>query len=271
MRGSLREGLLLDYSKDIENLPGRPHAQAECRARCAAWSFESLSSPQVWKQFSRSPEALLLRKNNRFGAAFNEVGEDLQLSAVRTVYKGVLQPLPSDPNVYRVTRLEQASEPVYHVVVSAVHEERPRMVSVAGETLADYSPQRDLPLPRYLPFKVCFDGQDFPHFEIVSRLESPERRMSLAEALVVSGVSAQELETVLYQSLWIASWLRGQCLKAGTALRGGHLNWALGEDSHPVLVSPVELDDLKLDSLEAFSSYVCEQSRLQFQQTESRE
>ena len=37
-----------------------------------------LERPESWKEFSRSPAALALRKANRWGAAFNELGETLQ-------------------------------------------------------------------------------------------------------------------------------------------------------------------------------------------------
>ena len=75
---------------DWGKMPDALARKGEALAVLAADWFEKLERPETWKEFSRSPEALGLRKGNRFGSAFNELGEELQKHGLRTHYLGAV-------------------------------------------------------------------------------------------------------------------------------------------------------------------------------------
>src|SRR3954469_16323481 len=81
---------------DWGKMPDALSRKGEALAVLAADWFERLEKPETWREFSRSPEALGLRKGNRFGAAFNEVGEELQTQGLRTHYLGAVHGVPAE-------------------------------------------------------------------------------------------------------------------------------------------------------------------------------
>lgn len=266
---------IFDWGKMPDLLPRK----GEALALMTADFMEKLERPETWKEFSKSPEALGLRKSNRFGGLFNEVGEELQSLGLRTYLMGALESAPASREVFPKST-DQLRAPIRHLATLPVSVVKPRMSSVLGRTLPDYYPTRTSPLPRLIPLMVHFQfgcdessglvervaydpsyltslgfghlkaelGQkwDFPLLELFTKLESTERPVLLAEALAISGVSAVLLQELLLKSAWIGGVLKYLCARRGFELRGGKLEWALSADSKCFLVDLLGPDELKL-------------------------
>src|SRR6185437_2052522 len=71
---------VFDWGKMPDALTGKG---ASLAVIASDW-FEKLARAETWREFSKSSDALSLRRANRFGAAFNELGEVLQSEGMRT-------------------------------------------------------------------------------------------------------------------------------------------------------------------------------------------
>ncbi len=71
---------VFDWGKMPDVLP----AKGSALAILAADLFEKLENPETWRDFSKSSVALALRKANRYGSLFNEIGEQLQAEKARS-------------------------------------------------------------------------------------------------------------------------------------------------------------------------------------------
>ena len=131
----------------------------------ASW-FERIEKAETWKEYSRTPEAMALRKGNRFGAVFNEIGEELQRQGIRTHYLGVLPEASrsrrwappwisrkhdSGRGRFRTPRSRSATLPSSRSAVV-----KPTMLSILSRAVPDYGPSRGAPLPRLIPLEVVF-------------------------------------------------------------------------------------------------------------------
>jgi len=265
---------VFDWGRMPDLLPGKGQALAIL----AADIFEKLEKPDTWKEFSRSPVALALRKSNRFGGIFNELGEELQSEGLRTHYLGVLDSAPAGALV-QPKKLAQVHEPFRRLVVRQVSVIKPTLTSVLGRTLPDYYPTRSASLPKLVPLEVVFrfscpEGSsllkrvekdagylaslgfsgrlfpgvtwDFPVLEVFTKLEATDRPLALSEALAISGLSATQLQEVLLKTAWVGGLLRFWFLKLGIELCDGKLEWGLGEDGKSFLVDAIGPDELRL-------------------------
>ena len=260
---------------DWGRMPDALKRKGEALAILAAHWFERLAKPEIWREFSKSHEALGLRKGSRFGAAFNEIGEELQTRGLETHYLGLLEDSSAQPRP-----LSEIQHPVRHLAVRHVHVVKPTMATVLGRSLPDYYETRNAPAPRLIPLEVVFrfscpegssllarverdpgylasigfpettatPGQkwEFPIVELFTKLESSDRPVSLSEALAISGISASQLQDMLLRTAWVAGLLRWMCAQAGFELADGKLEWALSETGTCFLVDAIGPDELRL-------------------------
>jgi phosphoribosylaminoimidazole-succinocarboxamide synthase len=263
---------------DWGKMPDGLARKGEALAILAASWFEKLERPETWKEFSRSPEALGLRKGNRFGSAFNELGEELQAHGLRTHYLGAL-PEPVAAEV-RPVRLGELRAPVKSIAVQQVSVVKPVVTTVLGRALPDYHPTRNAPLPRLVPLEVVFRfslpegsslldrierdptylGQlgfgelkaqagarwEFPVLELFTKLETTDRPVPLTEALSISGLSAPQLQELLFRTAWVSGCLRWLCARAGLELADGKLEWGVGAGGELMLVDAIGPDELRI-------------------------
>jgi phosphoribosylaminoimidazole-succinocarboxamide synthase len=283
--GEMAEGLIFEYTDaysvfDWGRMPDSLPRKGEALAILACDWFEKLEKAETWKEFSRSPEALGLRKGNRFGAAFNEVGEDLQLNGLRTHYLGALPAYPADATEIQPVKLQDLSAPVKSMAVRQVSVVKPVFTTVLGRALPDYHPTRLAPLPRLVPLEVIFrfslpEGSslfervsrdpgymaslgfpdakiqagakwDFPLLELFTKLEASDRPVPLTEALSISGLSATQLQDLLFRTAWVSGALKWLCSRAGVELADGKLEWGVNEQGRCFLVDAVGPDELRI-------------------------
>lgn len=236
---------------DWGKMPDLLAHKAEALTILASEIFERLEKPETWKEFSRTAGALALRKFNRFGSAFNEIGEELQAEGLRTHYLGVLDALSLKQEV-EPKRISECKETVRRMVVRQVSVIKPTLTQLMGRTISDYEPTRRAAVPRLIPLEVAFrfgipPGQvDFPVLELFTKLEHTDRPVDLAEALAISGVTAKQLQEMLLKSAWVAGALKAWSGRLGFDLADGKLEWALGEDGKVFLVDAIGLDELNL-------------------------
>lgn len=168
---------------DWGKMPDSLLQKGEAMAILSAYWFEKLESPELWREFSKSKEALGLRKGNRIGSIFNEIGEELQKQGLKTHYLGVLptfskkpssvdSPVSGDPASSgssqgrkafhekicqeKICKLSDLKEPIRNFVVKQVAVVKPNFATVLGRTLPDYQPTRNAPMPRLIPLEVVF-------------------------------------------------------------------------------------------------------------------
>ena len=258
-----------------------PSRKAEALAVLAADIFEKIEKPETWKEFSKTPQALALRKANRFGAAFNELGEVLQTEGLRTHYLGVLDSkAPLEGDSVEPRKVSDMREPFRRIVVRQVSVVKPTTHSILGRAVPDYEATRKSPLPRLIPLEVVFrfsaQGSssivkrveqdpgylaslgfseakigpgvkwDFPVLELFTKLEPSDRIVPLAEALSISGLAASQLQEVMLKTAWVAGWLKYLCARSGLELADGKLEWGLTEDGKIFLVDAIGLDELRI-------------------------
>ena len=277
-------GVIFEYSDsysvfDWGRMPDLLTGKGDALAVLAAVIFEKLESPETWKEFSRTPEALALRKGNRFGAIFNELGEELQAKGLRTHYLGVINQAPTSPNV-EPKKTSQVQSPFKRLVVKQVSVTKPALTSILGRTLPDYTPTRMAPAPRLLPLEVIFrmgcpEGSslieraskdsgylaslgypdlqikagarwDFPLLETFTKLETTDRLIPLSEALAISGVPASVLQDVLLKTIWVAGLLKYWFNKLNLEMADGKLEWAVSSDGSCFLVDAIGPDELRI-------------------------
>ena len=292
------QAVLFEYTDaysvfDWGKMPDALNRKGEALAVLAADWFEKLEKPETWKEFSRSPEALGLRKGNRFGSAFNELGEELQARGLKTHYLGALASQPTviaagDGEVQPV-RLQDLTAPSRWLAVRQVSVVKPAVTTVLGRALPDYHATRNASLPRLVPLEVVFrfsapEGAsifervardpaylaslgfgdtkltpgarwDFPVLELFTKLETTDRPVPLTEALSISGLSAPQLQNLLFRTAWVAGCLRWLCSRAGLELADGKLEWGVAqggegvppsEDGSLMLVDAVGPDELRI-------------------------
>jgi phosphoribosylaminoimidazole-succinocarboxamide synthase len=279
--GGTREAVVFDYSDaysvfDWGKMPDALPQKGASLAIIAADWFEKLGKAETWKEFSKSPDALALRRANRFGSAFNELGEALQQNGLRTHYMGVV-PQAS------LAQLSEVHAPFSQIAVELVSVVKPQMTSVLGRSIADYEATRAAPSPRLIPLEVVFRFScppgssllertshnpsylselgfgdlklepgvkwDFPVLELFTKLESTDRPLTFSEALAISGISATKLQEVLFKTAWVAGWVKSICARAGLELADGKLEWALagqGAEAELVLVDAIGPDELRI-------------------------
>lgn len=171
---------VFDWGRMPDALPKKGAALAIL----AADLFEKLESPSSWREFSRSSEALELRRGVgqltsepelpsrssptlSLGSALNESGERLQNVGLRTHYLGLydaeraLAEKITEPALapLAVTSLAQAKLPVHerkHLLVKKVEVVKPLFRKVLGRHIADYSALRTAPVPKLIPLEVVF-------------------------------------------------------------------------------------------------------------------
>jgi len=277
--------LVFEYSDaysvfDWGRMPDFLSRKGEALAVLAADFFEKLEKPEVWREFSKSSEALVLRKANRFGAIFNELGEELQAVGLRTHYLGAVLERNSKVNEIHPKKIHEVQLPFRSVLVRQVAVVKPSWVSVMGRSLPDYFQVGKAPAPRLVPLEVVFrfncsekssiyeraskdpaylaslgfpDAKaeigakwDFPVLELFTKLESTDRPVPLSEALAISGLSAIQLQEVLLKTAWVAGLLRFWFLKADLELADGKLEWAIAEDGKCFLVDAIGPDELRI-------------------------
>lgn len=282
------EALAFEYTDaysvfDWGRMPDALERKGEALAVIAAHWFERIEQPETWREFSRSPEALALRKGNRFGAAFNELGETLQRDGLRTHYLGLLEDLGGGASAGAPIRAGQASSPCRHLCVRPVSAVRPAPAQLLGRSVPDYLVTRASPPPRLVPLEVVFrfscpagsslldrvardpgylesigfggsGGPElmagaswgFPVLELFTKLEATDRVLGLSEALAISGIPAAALESVLLRTAWIAGLLKSFCARAGIELADGKLEWGIDERGEVFLVDAIGPDELRL-------------------------
>ena len=278
-------GVVFDYSDaysvfDWGRMPDALPRKGEALALLAAGLFERLERPETWQEFSRSSEALGLRKANRFGSAFVELGEELKQAGLRTHYLGVIPRGKSD--VCRPTG-ELAGSPPEGVFVRQVGVVKPAFHPILGRATPDYLPLRSSPLPRLVPLEVVFrfscpggsslferverdpeylaslgfghlrDGGplaaqrwDFPLLELFTKLEPADRPVNLTEGLAISGLSARQLQQLLFRTAWTAGCLKWIAARAGLELADGKVEWGLDACGELMLVDAIGPDELRL-------------------------
>lgn len=283
-------GVIFDYSDaysvfDWGKMPDAIPRKGAALALIAADWFERLERAETWREYSRQPDATSLRKGNRFGSIFNEIGEELQSHGIRTHFLGVLPEgsgqLSGDALILRPTRLAETPGPVRHLAVRQVSWIKPQFQTVLGRGVPDYLPTLQVPSPRLIPLEVVFrfsvpEGSsllervardpgylasigfpecklekntrwDFPILELFTKLEPSDRALGLSEALAISGLSATRLQELLLKTAWIAGLLRSICGKRGIELADGKLEWAIrSETGELFLVDAVGPDELRL-------------------------
>lgn len=249
---------VFDWGKMPDSLSGK----GEALCTLAASLFQSLEQAESWKSFSKTQAALRLRRGSRFGAEFNEWGERLQQDGLRTHFGKTLGST--------------------EMAVNRVSAVRPESSTVLGQAVYDYTATLASSLPRLIPLEVVFrfgvpEGSslvervkqnpdylrergfgdprwavvenadwDFPTLELFTKLESTDRAVAPGEALAISGVTSAQLQTMLFQTAWVAGWLRARAEKAGIVLADGKLEWAVGSAGEILLVDAIGPDELRL-------------------------
>ena len=272
-------GVAFEYSDafsvfDWGRMPDLLASKGEALAVLAAHFFEKIEDPETWREFSKTPEALELRRANRFGTEFIELGEKLQKEGLRTHYAGIAHSPRSEP-----MSCLKSPHPVRYLVVKQVQIEKPVMGTILGRSVPTYSqglvaPARLIPLEVVFRFK-CPPGSslvdrvaqdpsylvtrgfnvtkvdehslwNFPLLELFTKLESSDRPVGLSEALAISGVTAASLNEVLFKTAWVSALLRHFCAKKHLDLADGKLEWATTKDGQVLLVDAIGPDELRI-------------------------
>ena len=276
--GQAQDAIFFQYSDafsvfDWGRMPDGLPRKGEALAVMAAHFFEALGRAETWREFSKTPQALGLRKANRFGSAFNEWGEKLQRDGLRTHYLGVVAR-------EEVCGLAEARDAVSRIAVRQVSAVRPEIRTVLGRQVPDYTQTRASPAPRLVPLEVVFRfaapegsslyervGRDpdylaslgypgveltpaarfeFPILELFTKLESSDRPVTLTEGLALAGLEASQLEAVLLKTAWVAGYLKAAMSRHGLELADGKLEWAVDADGEIFLVDAIGPDELRI-------------------------
>lgn len=281
--------LIFDYTDaysvfDWGRMPDQLPNKGQALSVIAAHWFEKLSKPETWKEYSRNPLATALRKGNRFGAIFNEIGEELQRSGLKTHYLGLLSEAQSAnqmvPGAMKPLATHELTQPSKHLAVAQVAVVKPEIHQVLGRQIPDYSLLREARAPKLVPLEVVFrfscpegssllertardpdymssigfshlkvgpgEKWDFPVLELFTKLESTDRPLTLTEALSLSGLTGAQMEKLLLRTAWIAGWLKSECARAGLELADGKLEWAVTAGGDLMLVDAIGPDELRI-------------------------
>lgn len=263
---------------DWGRMPDAIPSKGAALAVTAAGVFERLQDPKTWQDFSKTPQALALRKDvpAGLGGPFNEIGERLQRNGLKTHYLGMI----SGENFAAPLLSSSASRPEHQLAVKQVNVVRPKTVLVAGRELYDYADTRAATAPKLVPLEVVFrfslpEGSsflkrlesnpqalselliprprlektghwEFPALEFFTKLESTDRLLTPMEALSISGLTSRQLEALAFQTVWVAGLLKSWLADAGLELADGKLEWALDRDGDLVLVDAIGPDELRI-------------------------
>ncbi len=283
-----QSGIIFEYTDaysvfDWGKMPDLLPRKGDALAILTADIFEKLRDPEIWRAYSKTPSALALRKANRFGAIFNEIGEELQSSGLKTHYLGILEEWSSPEMAHPHFNIQSTGEvkaPFRRVLVQSVSVVKPLLTSVLGRTLPDYYLTRTALCPRLIPLEVVFrlgcptgssllervvqipdylaslgfpeitihsgGHWDFPLLEFFTKLESTDRPVSLSESLAISGLSAQQIQDILLKTAWVAGLLKSWFLRLDISLEDGKLEWAITQEGQCFLVDAIGPDELRL-------------------------
>lgn len=198
-------------TRHLESFPDQAVASALGGAAIQEW----LSSPQTWKNFSPSTDAFVLRKANRFGSFFNEVGEELQEQGVVPLFRGFLIPeLPVSVSMAQLRLLKEKGMDVRprHWALTPIHQVHPRTGTVLGQSVLDFSEAQTLPFPRVLPLEFIArskKGEALPELEVSIDVPSGRKVLGMEEAMAIAAISAKDLEKAFLMTAWISGILRG--------------------------------------------------------------
>lgn len=258
---------------DWGRMPDRIEKKGLALATLSASWMQEWEEPATWSEFSRSETALALRRGNRFGSEFNEWGEKLQKDGLRTHLLGVIPEgaaLDSAP--------QKLKAPTRRMAVLEVGVPRPQSARVWNREVFDYRDALLSGLPRLVPLEVVFrfaapvgsslpkrveqDPEyleklgfggvsakgpwDFPVIELFTKLETTDRVLSNSEALLMSGLSGAQFQQMLFQTAWVAGWVRERCRAQGLELLDGKLEWALSPSGELFLVDAIGPDELRI-------------------------
>lgn len=269
---------------DWGKMPDAISTKGQALAVMSAFWFETLASSEAWRAYSKSADALLLRKENRFGSAFVEVGERLKTQGLRTHYLGAVEVDREQKG--HVHSLADLKSPTHRIACRAVHVERPGSATILGREVYDYAKGRGavsanrLEEPRLVPLEVVFRfaagrGSSlrkrldenpnlldelgfqgfstepgalfgFPFLEVYTKLESTDRLLSFNEALAISGLSTSRFTEMLFLTAWVAGFVRAVYAREGITLEDGKLEWAIDRDGELMLVDAIGPDELRL-------------------------
>jgi phosphoribosylaminoimidazole-succinocarboxamide synthase len=264
---------------DWGRMPDMLTYKGESLATLAADWMSKLEKPDAWKEFSKTTQALNLRKACKFGTAFNEIGEKLQEKGLRTHYVGVLKELNKGEEVFPMN-LGDAQNPPKHFVVRQVSAVKPENKTILGRSIPDYTATRNSPSPRLIPLEVVFRFScpagssliertaqnpdylasigfpdykveagvqwDFPILELFTKLEASDRPITLSEALAISGLTGNQLQEVLLKTAWVAGFIKAICKQKGLELADGKLEWGVEQDGTIFLVDAIGPDELRI-------------------------
>lgn len=287
---SVVTGVVFDYTDaysvfDWGRMPDTIPRKGAALALIAAEWFDRIERAEIWKEFSRSADAIALRKGNRFGSLFNEIGEELQARGARTHYLGVLPEVSgagmgAPSAVLQPSMLGAMQRPVRHLAVRQVAVVKPSFQVILGRSIPNYLTTRNALPPKLIPLEVVFrfgvpEGSsllerveripgylasigfgdfriepgvrwDFPVIELFTKLEPSDRPLSLTEALAISGLGGDQMQRMLLKTAWVAGYLRSLCSRRGIDLADGKLEWAVSEEGGTFLVDAVGPDELRL-------------------------
>lgn len=269
---------------DWGKMPDLISTKGQALAMMSAFWFETLASSDAWRAYSKSADALSLRKENPFGSAFVEVGERLKLTGLRTHYLGAVE-FDRDQRM-TLNALSEVKVPTNRIACRAVRVDRPETARVLGREVYDYARARDRASaegfrgPKLVPLEVVFrfsagSGSSlrkrldenpnlleemgfhgfsaesgarfgFPVLEVYTKLESTDRLLSFNEALAISGLSARCFEEMLFLTAWVAGFVRAVYAREGITLEDGKFEWAVDHDGELMLVDAIGPDELRL-------------------------
>ncbi len=267
---------VFDWGRMPDTLPRK----GEALALLAAEWFEKMERADTWREFSKTKEALELRKGNRFGATFNEIGEKLQSEGLRTHYLGSMPPEWQAENCLAPKPLAEINRPIRHVAVRHVTAVKPTYGTALARAIPDYSATRMSPLPRLVPLEIVFrfscpegssiierlkrdpsylqvrgfqDTQveaghqwQFPVLEAFTKLETSDRPVTPIEAVAISGIAPAQFQELMLKTAWIAGLLKSVCASKGLELADGKVEWAINEKGECFLVDAIGPDELRI-------------------------
>lgn len=277
-----QDGLVFQYSDaysvfDWGRMPDALERKGQALALLACHFFEKLEKPETWREFSKSQDAHALRKANRSGSAFVDLGEKLQNSGLRTHYVGAM-PVGAESTasggdsapITSAVPLASLPVPTAQMLVRAVKVVKPVAARIMGKSLFDYSGVAQGGLPRLVPLEVVFRFSlppgsslieraraqgveyqpghkfEFPYLELFTKLEPSDRPVTLAEALAICGLGAAQLEELLFKTAWVAGYLKSQFGALGLELADGKFEWALDARGELTLVDAIGPDELRI-------------------------
>jgi hypothetical protein len=269
---------IFDWGRMPDSILGKGAAAAVI----GDWLLSRMECAASWVEFSKGVHALLLRKGNRFGSVFNEVGESLQTAGLTTyriglgaVHQDGFTPMQSFLNGGARHWLRQTREVP------------PATATLLGRPVHTYINRRTDALPVMLPFEFRFHFQlgaeeeegsilhklkrdpgylsrrgfkttstesgrwlDFPVLEIFTVHESVRRSIELEEALAIStslGFSLEQLQRTVLLTAWVGGFFRQEFEAAQIQLRGGNMRWAIGPQGESMLASTPGTHNLDLE------------------------